>query len=370
MYIPTLSPLGADPALRAYIEREFRAIALAFENPAAASEDVRGYGVVGDGIRDDTTALANALAASEHVIVPAGFTPRITSSLTIERHGRLQFLGGPGNTQGQYPAAYLIKDAAMTTPGIILQECSMLDGGGLVCETGNTGNGIEIRNNSAIVDRFLVHGAGGDGVRVGRDGLAGGNYNSFKLVHVVSQNNGGHGFLIHDGKTDPENGANANAGTLTQCFSHHNAGDGFQLGFSWWVTLLNCLSEVNTGYGLNLSGEEKVSYPACRWATIVGGDYNESNTAGIINDPAYFSMFVMPDANQLPATASNGLQGSALRTVAGGFRLSVPPVGVASLPSAAPAGGIVYVPNESGGAVLAFSDGTNWRRVTDRAIVS
>lgn len=32
--------------------------------------------------------------------------------------------------------------------------------------------------------------------------------------------------------------------------------------------------------------------------------------------------------------------------------------------------GILYVSNESGGAVLAFSDGTDWRRVTDRAIVS
>ena len=31
---------------------------------------------------------------------------------------------------------------------------------------------------------------------------------------------------------------------------------------------------------------------------------------------------------------------------------------------------LIYVSDESGGAVLAFSDGTNWRRVTDRAIVS
>lgn len=33
-------------------------------------------------------------------------------------------------------------------------------------------------------------------------------------------------------------------------------------------------------------------------------------------------------------------------------------------------GCVIYVSNESGGAVLAFSDGTNWRRVTDRAIIS
>ena len=42
---------------------------------------------------------------------------------------------------------------------------------------------------------------------------------------------------------------------------------------------------------------------------------------------------------------------------------------VTTLPSAATAGGLIFVSDETGGAVPAFSDGTNWRRVTDRAIV-
>ena len=33
-------------------------------------------------------------------------------------------------------------------------------------------------------------------------------------------------------------------------------------------------------------------------------------------------------------------------------------------------GHMVYVSNETGGPVMAFSDGTNWRRVTDRAVIS
>jgi hypothetical protein len=43
-----------------------------------------------------------------------------------------------------------------------------------------------------------------------------------------------------------------------------------------------------------------------------------------------------------------------------------------ALPSAGSfgAGAVIYVPDESGGAVLAFSDGGSWRRVTDRAVVS
>lgn len=34
------------------------------------------------------------------------------------------------------------------------------------------------------------------------------------------------------------------------------------------------------------------------------------------------------------------------------------------------AGAIIYVTDETGGAVLAFSDGTDWRRVTDRAVIA
>lgn len=44
---------------------------------------------------------------------------------------------------------------------------------------------------------------------------------------------------------------------------------------------------------------------------------------------------------------------------------------VTTLPDAATwLRGLIYVSNEAGGATVAFSDGTNWRRVQDRAIVS
>lgn len=33
-------------------------------------------------------------------------------------------------------------------------------------------------------------------------------------------------------------------------------------------------------------------------------------------------------------------------------------------------GRMIFVTDEAGGSVPAFSDGTNWRRVTDRAVVS
>lgn len=43
---------------------------------------------------------------------------------------------------------------------------------------------------------------------------------------------------------------------------------------------------------------------------------------------------------------------------------------VATLPAKAEVGSIVFVSNEVGGAVPAFFDGTDWRRVTDRVVVS
>jgi hypothetical protein len=45
-------------------------------------------------------------------------------------------------------------------------------------------------------------------------------------------------------------------------------------------------------------------------------------------------------------------------------------VTVAKLPEPAPAGKMIFVSDEAGGAVVAFSDGSDWRRMTDRAVVS
>ena len=43
---------------------------------------------------------------------------------------------------------------------------------------------------------------------------------------------------------------------------------------------------------------------------------------------------------------------------------------VSALPSASQPGQMIYVSDETGGSVMAFSDGSNWRRITDRVVVS
>lgn len=54
-----------------------------------------------------------------------------------------------------------------------------------------------------------------------------------------------------------------------------------------------------------------------------------------------------------------------------GVAVKLPNHTVSTLPDAAKnTYGLVIVTDEAGGCVPAFSDGTNWRRVTDRNIVS
>ena len=54
-----------------------------------------------------------------------------------------------------------------------------------------------------------------------------------------------------------------------------------------------------------------------------------------------------------------------------GGLMRLPSYTVATVPDAAThVRRLIYVSDETGGATIAFSDGTNWRRVQDRAVVS
>jgi len=48
----------------------------------------------------------------------------------------------------------------------------------------------------------------------------------------------------------------------------------------------------------------------------------------------------------------------------------LPSFTISTLPGANPAGQMLFVTDETGGSIPAFSDGTNWRRITDAQIVS
>lgn len=53
-----------------------------------------------------------------------------------------------------------------------------------------------------------------------------------------------------------------------------------------------------------------------------------------------------------------------------GVAHQMPTYTVSTLPDVSLPSRWIYVSDETGGAVPAFNDGTNWRRATDRAVVS
>ena len=281
---------------------------------SGAPANILDYGAVGDGTTDDTSAIQAALAASAHVIVPIG-TYLISSTVVVRAGCKLEFQGGDGNS-AQNPKAYFIKKSTMTTWGITVDQAGVVTGGGLLGQSGNTGNGVWLLANGASLSNFWVKSIGGYGVKVGSDVSAARNCNATKIDSVSVSYCTDHGILIDDAYATVA--PDANAGTISNCRSIANGGSGIYIGYAYWVTVLNCNCEINTGYGLYLSGVDRDSYPACRYATIVGGDYNEGNTAGIIYDASYFATFVNADFNNLPTTSPNGLQGSAVRTYVGG----------------------------------------------------
>jgi hypothetical protein len=73
-----------------------------------------------------------------------------------------------------------------------------------------------------------------------------------------------------------------------------------------------------------------------------------------------------------PITGTGGLD-TFSDAIAGAFATEpheLPVCDKRSLPAATPAGRLIYVSNDVGGATIAFSDGSNWRRAQDRNVVS
>lgn len=268
-----------------------------------APANVLDYGAVGDGTTDDTTAIQAALTANYDVYVPIG-TYLISSTITVPAHTKLHFAGGLGNTSGSYPSAYFIKKSTMTTVGISIASTGWVSGGGLICQAGNTGDGVLLAGNSAKLSNFLVHGAGNDGVRVGT-GIAGQNTNSCELHHVTSQYNTRHGIFLNDGTGAA--GSNTNCCTLIQPFCQLNGGDGIQIKEGFWNTIVNPLCEVNTGWGIYLSDVLNNGIPSCRQTQVIGGD-SEGNTLGNSWDGSYHSNWLGPAS--APTLDTVGFYGS------------------------------------------------------------
>lgn len=233
------------------------------------------YGVVGNGVANDTANFNAARSAAVAAGVPLAIygTPLITSALTISSKEHWIFQGNIGNTGASRPTSYLIKGSAVAGALVTITGAAtntLIQYGGIVGQAGNTGDGYHILANSVVLEYPYVENMGQDGIRVGSNTPGSGiNANSFFMLKPVAQDNGRHGIHISDG--DATLPSNANAGTLIAPFAQNNGSHGIYVDNSAWTTLLNPLCETNTSYGIYLDKNSNIS--------IFGGD-TEGNIIG------------------------------------------------------------------------------------------
>ena len=130
-------------------------------------------------------------------------------------------------------------------------------------------------------------------------------------------------------------------------------------------TTANRLPSAETGYIRYNTETNKVE------AKVPGGWENVDKPPANTTDTTTFVGVYEDATGTTGPKTSTSLTYNATSGALGAGVVTLAPKTVAQLASlTVTAGSIVYVSDETGGAVVAFYDGTNWRRVTDRVVVS
>lgn len=130
-------------------------------------------------------------------------------------------------------------------------------------------------------------------------------------------------------------------------------------------TTANRLPSAETGYIRYNTETGKVE------VKVASGWENVDKSPGITYDTTSFISVYEDETGTTGPKINANLTANATTGGLGAKVVTLDPKTVSQLSSlTVTAGSIVYVSNETGGPVIAFYDGTNWRRVTDRAVVS
>jgi hypothetical protein len=278
------------------------AVATTVQAKLQESVSLADRGVIANGSTDDYTSVSlaiSSLPATGGTILVRG-TPLLGSTLVVNKKVKFVFDGARGTVPGtDLPTSYFIKKSTVVGNGISVTASGVVfEGGGLVCQAGNTGDGISLLGNAPTLRDVTVIGAGNDNIRIGNDAASGFNVNAFLLDNCQSLSAGRRGIYQYSGQND------GNAGTVRNCVVRLCAEEGIRDDNGLQNTYEGNLPEGNTGYGIHfLRGRDNI---------LKGGDY-EANTAGQILIDDTVQGLTLIGIDQTTPVTNNAPQGEVLR---------------------------------------------------------
>lgn len=319
---------------------------------AAASDAPAALGVaaVGNGTTWARSNHVHAMPSAANV----GAAPTVHGHAIADTTGLQAALDGKSATTHNHDATY----AALTHAHSYLPLSGGTLTGRLIVSYATSNEGLQVNNGGA--GYFL---AGYDqAIGYGRIGShSGGAYVDTRLAGgsfdiVTGGLKVGGIEIVTSGRNLVSIGTIANTGLVTHT-SAVAAGGGPAVRFrrttdatDQLFTVWESAASTNQAYiGLAANNTTQL------WFGVANGNRGMLDNAGVLS---------------LTGGVSIGALGSAAAVVDVNRTLFLRSYTVATLPSATTAAGQIYVSNEAGGAIPAFSDGVNWRRVSDRSIVS
>lgn len=276
--------------------------------------------------------------------------------------------------------------SASQTEGVLLQNCSIYDvnaGLDIINAIGINLIGTHVNINgisaSYCVKLDNVKQSTIDSCLLYAGGLAGDAINQDAIQILNSSNS----ILVNNTQfvaTIPANVRTAiiTSGGIGYCMFKGNSINFFTTGISFptvndtlnhatnnlFFSVTNPITDLGTNNFKSGNTSNGIPLDNIRWGTETG----TFNTGEISTNPSWGG-FLKGYNGSVADLAFSDSSGNIVATVKSGS-LQVKYFLKAALPSATIQGGLIYVSDDIGGSVLAFSNGTNWLRVTDRAIIA
>jgi hypothetical protein len=219
--------------------------------------------------------------------------------------------------------------------------------------TGTSNTAIGVRSGRFIADGTTANAVTTNSVYIGAEtkALASGQTNQIVIGHNATGLGSNTAVLGNDSIVTTALKGNVGIGTTSPAAKLHVVG----------VTkIANGVLDLDTGYSI-------------RWGGTASGIYSGGGTTDMVITAGSAERIRINGAsgNVGIGTTSPAQRLDVVGSIKASQPIFFPSYNVAALPAASSyTGAMAYVPDEAGGATMAFSDGTNWRRVQDRAVVS